>query len=77
MKNIQISFDENILQEVDKAANSSKLSRSAVIRDAIKFWLREKYVKEFEQDWIRNLKESPDDSKELEAWTKLQTWSDK
>lgn len=76
MKNIQISFDENILQEVDNAASSSKTSRSAIIRDAIKFWLREKYVKDFEQNWIRNLKENPDESKDLEAWTKIQTWSE-
>lgn len=76
MKNIQISFDENILREVDNVASSSKTSRSAIIRDAIRFWLKEKYVKDFEQNWIRNLKEDPDESKGLEAWTKIQTWSE-
>ena len=47
MKNIQISFDENILDEVDKVASLTKTSRSAIIRDAIKYWLREKDIKDF------------------------------
>ena len=76
MKNIQVSFDEKMLHEVDKAASSLKTSRSAIIRDAIKNWLKEKDIKEFEQNWIRSLKESPDEPEELEAWTKIQTWSE-
>lgn len=76
MKNIQVSFDENMLHEVDKAAISLKKTRSAIIRDAIKYWLKEKDVKEFEQNWISSLKEHPDETEELEAWTKIQTWSE-
>ena len=76
MKNIQVGFDENLLHEIDKVAASSKTSRSAIIRDAIKHWLREKDIKDFERNWIQSLQENPDDSKELEAWTKIQTWSD-
>ena len=76
MKNIQVSFDENMLHEVDKVASASKTSRSAIIRDAIKYWLREKDIKDFERNWIRSLKENPDASEDLEAWTKIQTWSD-
>lgn len=76
MKNVQISFDENLIDAVDRMAASSKTSRSAVIRDAIRHWLREKEIKEFEENWIQSLKEKPDDSKDTEAWTKAQQWSD-
>ena len=76
MKNIQVGFAENLLHEIDKVAASSKTSRSAIIRDAIKHWLREKDIKDFERNWIQSLEENPDDSKELEAWSKIQTWSD-
>ena len=76
MKNIQISFDENMLQEIDRAASSLKTSRSAIIRDATKYWLKEKHIKEFERNWINSLKESPDEPEELEVWTNIQTWSD-
>jgi metal-responsive CopG/Arc/MetJ family transcriptional regulator len=76
MKNIQVSFDENMLYEVDKVANLTKTSRSAIIRDAIKYWLKEKEIKDFERNWILSLKENPDDSQDPEAWTKIQIWSD-
>ena len=76
MKNIQISFDENMLHEVDKVANASNASRSAIIRDAIKYWLREKDIRDFEREWIRSLKKKPQNSKEIEEWTRIQAWSD-
>ncbi len=76
MKNVQISFDENLLNAVDRFASSSKLSRSAIVRKAIRHWLREKQIKEFEDQWIRSLKKKPDDSKNAEAWIQAQQWSD-
>ncbi len=36
MKNVQISFDENLLEEVDRFAASEKISRSAIVRKALK-----------------------------------------
>jgi len=42
MKNVQISFDENLLSTVDRIASSSNLSRSAVVREALKAWIRER-----------------------------------
>ena len=39
MKNVQISFDENLLDAVDRFAASAKISRSAIIRKALSDWL--------------------------------------
>jgi len=77
MKNVQISFEEDLLNAVDRFASSSKLSRSAIVRTAIKHWLREQQIKEFEDQWIRSLKQKPDDSKDAEAWIQAQQWSDR
>lgn len=74
MKNVQISFDENLLNAVDHFAASSRLSRSAIIRQALKNWLRQKKIKEFEEQWIRSLEMNPDDSKNREAWIQAQQW---
>ncbi len=76
MKNVQISFDENLLNAVDHFAESSRLSRSAIIRQAVKNWLRQKKIKEFEDQWIKGLEMNPDDSKNTEAWIKAQQWED-
>ena len=76
MRNVQISFDESLLDTVDRYAASTKLSRSAVVREALRSWLRQKEIKEFEEKWIRSLKQNPDDAKQAEAWVQVQKWSD-
>jgi len=76
MKNVQISFDEQLLRTIDRFATSSKLTRSAVVREAVETWIRQKEIKEFEDDWIKKLKESPVDADDSEVWLKTEIWSD-
>ena len=76
MKNVQISFDEELLETVDDFAASSQLTRSAVVREALKTWIRHQQVKEFEDAWIRKLKENPQDEEEADAWVEANSWSD-
>jgi predicted transcriptional regulator len=77
MKNVQISFDEKLLKTIDRFATSSRLTRSAVVREAVETWIRQKEVKEFENDWIKKLKENPEDMADSEAWVKAEKWSAK
>ena len=76
MKNVQISFDENLLDAVDRFAASEKVSRSAVIREALSAWLREREIREFEDQWISSIERNPDESEDAEAWAQAQKWSD-
>jgi CopG family transcriptional regulator/antitoxin EndoAI len=76
MKNVQISFDENLLEEVDRFAASERISRSAIVRKALKHWIKEKEIEEFENDWIRSLQEKTDDSTEVESWAQVQKWEE-
>lgn len=76
MKNVQISFDEELLETIDRVATSSQMSRSAIVREALKKWLRQRQVKNFEDQWIAKLRESPQDSEEAEAWLSAESWSD-
>jgi len=76
MKNIQISFDEGLLKTIDNYAASSQLTRSAVVREAVKTWIRQKEVQEFENEWIKKLQENPQEQEDSEAWMKAEQWSD-
>lgn len=76
LKNVQISFDEDLLETVDELAASEQLSRSAVVREALKTWVRARKVKDFEDDWIAKLKEKPQDPRDAEAWVEAESWSD-
>ena len=74
MKNVQISFDEDLLNEVNNMVASTRLSRSAIVREALRRWIREKKTKKFEDEWIKKLKENPDDTQEANAWIKIEQW---
>jgi metal-responsive CopG/Arc/MetJ family transcriptional regulator len=76
MRNVQISFDENLLKKVDHIAASFQLSRSAIVREALKNWIRQKEIEEFEQEWINKLKENPEDSEDSETWMQADQWGD-
>jgi Arc/MetJ-type ribon-helix-helix transcriptional regulator len=54
-------FDENLLNSVDNITASSRLSRSAVVREALKNWIRQREIQAFENEWIRKLKKNPDE----------------
>lgn len=76
MKNVQISFDENLLKTIDRMAASCQLSRSAMVREALENWIRQKEIQEFEKTWISKLKESPDETTNSEAWLQAENWED-
>ena len=77
MKNVQISFDEDLLKTIDQFAASSQLTRSAAVREAVKTWIRREEIKKFEDEWIRKLNENPEDLEDSEAWIKAEKWGDK
>ena len=76
MKNVQISFDENLLKTIDRIAASYQLSRSAMVREALENWIRQREIREFENAWIQKLKETPDDIADSEAWLQAEQWGD-
>ena len=76
MKNVQICFDEDLLNKVDKYASASQLTRSAAVREAVKTWIRQEEIKKFEDTWIQKLKENPDDLQDSDAWQQAEKWGD-
>jgi metal-responsive CopG/Arc/MetJ family transcriptional regulator len=76
VKNVQISFDEDLLDTVDELAAAAHLTRSAIVREALKNWVRQREVKNFEDEWIARLKQKPQDLGDVEAWAEAESWSD-
>jgi metal-responsive CopG/Arc/MetJ family transcriptional regulator len=75
MKNVQISIGEKTLQLVDRGAASLGLSRSEVIRQALRQWLRQRTVQAFEEEWVSALRKEPDDAARADDWLLSDSWS--
>jgi len=73
---MQISFDEKLLKEIDRVAASSRKTRSAIVREALKAWLNRKRIQDFEDQWIQKLTENPEELAESEAWINADQWGD-
>lgn len=56
MKNVQFSFDENLLKSIDRIAASYQISRSAIVREALENWNRQREIHEFEEPGSANSK---------------------
>jgi len=77
MKNVQISVDEVLLRAIDDAGKPRGLKRSQIVRQALRTWLQQQSVGDFERDWIEALQSSPDDAGRAEVWRSAQSWNQK
>ena len=77
MKNVQITIDDETLTRVDRVGKPLGLNRSAIVRQALRDWLRRQAVDTFEREWIAALERKPDDASRAEAWRDLQSWGEK
>ena len=77
MKSVQITVDEETLSKVDGIGNSLGLTRSEIVRQALREWMSRQAVQAFEQEWIAALRKNPDDADRAEDWVGSQSWSEK
>ena len=75
MKAIHISFDERLLETLDRDEEVKQNGRSAVIRWAVADYLRKKHRESLAQAYQRGYGEHPADS-DLGGWTDRGTWPD-
>ncbi len=75
MKNLQISLDNNIMSFIEKITKEQHKTRSAVIREAINYWIKYKTIDEFESQWINALQEEgPKCTADDVAWMNTEEW---
>jgi Arc/MetJ family transcription regulator len=76
MKTIQITIDDDLLQDVDQATHLRNISRSQFIRDALMAALHQLAIEELEQSQVEGYRRHPVTAGEFDVWVKEQAWGD-
>ena len=77
MKNVQITVDQDTLNQVDRIGKPLGLKRSEIVRQALREWLKRHHVETFEREWIAGLQKNPDDAARANDWNEAQVWGKK
>lgn len=76
MKRVQITLDEALCEEVDRAVEKLGTTRSELTRRALRDWLSRLEVEELERRHREGYERHPVRSGELDAWEGEQVWGD-
>jgi metal-responsive CopG/Arc/MetJ family transcriptional regulator len=76
MQTIQVVLDEPLLQATNRAAKRSKVNRSALVREALRLYLKAMAVRELERRDRAGYERHPDTGEDLELWEKAAVWPD-
>jgi len=74
METIQIVLDARLLRAADRVARSTKVNRSALIRNALREHLRRLEIRELEERDRKGYESSPQDDDEVSAWEPEAVW---
>lgn len=76
MKTIQMTIDEQLLVEVDRAVRDLETSRSAFLRGALQQALKQLQITAMERQHIAGYKRYPTESDEFDVWQNEQLWQE-
>ena len=76
MKTIQMTLDEELINEVDKVIKKLGTTRSAFTRRALRNLLNHLHDLELEKRHKRGYKNKPIKANEFDIWDKEQVWID-
>ena len=76
MLTIQMTIDESLLAQVDKAVHQLGTTRSAFIRDALQLALRELKIAVLEHRHQEGYARKPVQAGEFDLWEAEQAWDD-
>ncbi len=74
MKTIQMTIDESLLAEVDRATQELKTTRSAFIRSALQLALRRHLIAKLEEQHAQGYARLPIRPDEFDGWDDEQVW---
>jgi metal-responsive CopG/Arc/MetJ family transcriptional regulator len=77
MKTIQVVLDEALLKEADHEARRANMNRSALIREALAYYLERSRQVELEARHRRGYERKPVLPGEFDAWDAVQAWPEK
>jgi len=73
MEIIQVVIDEELLLATDRVAKRTKMKRSALVREALREYLKRTHYQELERRDREGYEKHPDTG-ELAAWEGVATW---
>ncbi len=76
MKTVQMTLDEALIEEVDRAVEALGTSRSAFTREALRAALARRHELELERRHRAGYTAKPVVAGELDAWEDQQVWPD-
>ena len=74
MQTIQVVLDAKLLKAADHAAKRRKLTRSALIREALRAHIKRMHELDLEERDRRGYLAQPQRREELDAWESAATW---
>jgi metal-responsive CopG/Arc/MetJ family transcriptional regulator len=74
METIQVVLDKPLLLAANRVAKKSKVNRSALIRSALREYLKRHRREELIARERRSYLEHPDSVAEAEAWARIAAW---
>ncbi len=76
MRTIQMTLDDTLVSDVDRAVKKLSTSRSAFTRDALRAFLDQLYKAELEKKHQRGYKRHPVNQSDFSDWHDEQVWGD-
>lgn len=74
METIQIVLDTKLRKAADLAAKRHKTNRSALMRDALRAYLKRLHERELEEQERRALLAQPQREEEYRVWEEIAAW---
>jgi metal-responsive CopG/Arc/MetJ family transcriptional regulator len=76
MATIQVVLDDALLELADKLAKQRNVNRSALIREALRSYLKRLRYRELERKERLAYERTPDDLDEVRRWERVADWPD-
>ena len=76
MKPVQVTFDEELLAELDERPEVRERGRSAVLREAAAAYLADKRTQDIERQYEQAYTRFPQRDEEIAEWESVQAWSE-
>jgi len=74
MQTIQVVLDEDLLRAADRTAKRTKVNRSALVRQALREYLKKTHYQELEHRDREGYEKQPDTNGEFAAWEGVAAW---
>lgn len=76
MRTIQMTLDDNLVQEVDRISKQLNTNRSAFTRKALREALSRYNLEQLEQKHRKGYERHPVNDNEFSVWEQEQSWGD-